>query len=380
MGTQNRTETLGNSGERNVGIDLLKAVAILFVILLHTLGLVGVLKNTTPLTLNYEIAWGLESIAYCAVDAFIITTGFLYAGRKPRTSGIVELWAEVFFYSALIPIVLTCIGPRIQRRVIFWGFFPILGAQYWFFNQYFLLFLMIPFLNRLSEDRQAHKKILLAGFLCLSVLPAMGRGDDLFATNNGYSAFWFFFLFLTGSYIKKHQEALPGIRKRPGIYYLILVSVMLISRNLLFQSVFNKIGFRPDWLYSYTSPLVYLSAVCFVMLFSGINIRSKGLASFLRKLVGLTFSVYLIHDNPHIRNLFIIDKFASYAEKPPLWMVGHILATVVGVFVICCVIDYLRSLLFKLLRVKQAAAAVGSWTEEKWEALLNRFGIVSRAD
>ena len=50
MGTETRKQ-------RNYGIDLLRMIAMLMVVILHILGKGGVLQAAPPLSIRYETAW-----------------------------------------------------------------------------------------------------------------------------------------------------------------------------------------------------------------------------------------------------------------------------------------------------------------------------------
>jgi hypothetical protein len=50
----------------------------LMVVVLHILGQGGVLKTARPLSVEYEIAWFLEILCYCAVNCYALISG--YAG------------------------------------------------------------------------------------------------------------------------------------------------------------------------------------------------------------------------------------------------------------------------------------------------------------
>ncbi|MDY3812081.1 acyltransferase family protein, partial [Eubacterium sp.] len=67
---------------RNYGIDLLRCVAMALVVMLHTLSRSGLLNNTPTHSLKYEVMWAMEIVAYCAVNVFIIISG--YVGLKSR--------------------------------------------------------------------------------------------------------------------------------------------------------------------------------------------------------------------------------------------------------------------------------------------------------
>ena len=366
MSNQEISVNLFKQSKRNTGLDLLKIISMICVVMLHVLWHGGVLKSTIDMSINYEISWGLESLAYCAVNTYVMITGFLYAGRKRRISNLVEFWIEVLFYSVIISFFLFFAGFDVKKYYLVWCFFPVLSNQYWFFNQYFVLFLFIPFLNMVCADKQSLKTILLSAICVFSILPIFGRGDDLFRTREGYSVFWFVFLYWTGAYIKMYH--LPDwLKRHAGSVYLVSVFTMLFSRNILHISLLNKIGYNSNLFYSYTSPLVYICAVCLISLFSEISIKSHGAGEVIKKIASLTFGVYLIHENQHIRRSFIAGKFISFASESAALMVFHILSTALMIFVVCCLIDYLRSLLFKLINVKEFAVSVGNWAENKWD-------------
>ena len=58
-----------------------------FVVLLHSLGHGGVLKNTIIDSPQYKFAWFLEIFAYCAVDVFALISGYVsYTNKEKKTN------------------------------------------------------------------------------------------------------------------------------------------------------------------------------------------------------------------------------------------------------------------------------------------------------
>lgn len=64
--------------KRNYGIDMLRLVAMFFVVICHVLGHGGVMKNATGY--NYSVSSLLQIVAYCAVNCYAIISG--YVGYK----------------------------------------------------------------------------------------------------------------------------------------------------------------------------------------------------------------------------------------------------------------------------------------------------------
>ena len=73
---------MNNKRERNYGIDLLRIVSMLMVVVLHVLGQGGVLKTSTPLSIGYSVAWILEIAAYCAVNCYALISGYVGVNSK----------------------------------------------------------------------------------------------------------------------------------------------------------------------------------------------------------------------------------------------------------------------------------------------------------
>ena len=94
--------------ERNYGIDLLRVVAMCFIIILHLLGHGGVLDSSAPGSINWLTAYFFETLAYSGVGIFATISGYVgYTdARKPhRLRSFFNMWFKVFFYSIVISIL-----------------------------------------------------------------------------------------------------------------------------------------------------------------------------------------------------------------------------------------------------------------------------------
>lgn len=103
--------------ERNYGIDLLRIVSMIGVMTLHILGHGGVLDNTKILSFNYDLAWLLEVCAYCAVDCFVLISGYVSVQARHKGSNIVLLWLKTDEYSGWFYISCPVIWKSLFRSV-----------------------------------------------------------------------------------------------------------------------------------------------------------------------------------------------------------------------------------------------------------------------
>ena len=63
--------------EKNYGIELLRVISMIYVMLLHGLGRGGILSNAETGTMYYYVSWFLQVLAYPAVNIFMASSCFL---------------------------------------------------------------------------------------------------------------------------------------------------------------------------------------------------------------------------------------------------------------------------------------------------------------
>ena len=333
---------------RNYGIDALRILSMIAVVTLHVLNFGGILNNATPFSANYEVAWFIETVCYCAVNVYVLITGYVYAGRKTSGAKLLVLWFTVLFYSALIPLVLRAMGYSIKIDTLIGSLFPVMRRRYWFFNAYFALFLFIPACNTVAREKEKLIKTLIISFMLLSIASTLSVDIDLFYVNRGSSLLWFLNLYLCGAYI--HLYGLPKwLSVKVALIEFCLCVLLMFGFNNLFLLISNRIlGKDIRWMfYSYSSPLFYMGAICLVAAFSRIQITSERVKRVIEFISPLTFGVYLIHENQEFRQFFIIDAFLPYLEKPAWLMILFIIATVIFIFAACTLVDFARAWLFR---------------------------------
>ena len=93
------------------------------------------------------------------------------------------------------------------------------------------------------------------------------------------------------------------------------------------------------------------------MFFLKINIKEGLFADLVCKIAPYTLGVYLLHEHIYVRNLWPKWFGAGECENVGIFLLKAV-GTVVIVFIIGIVVDYLRSLVFKagskLIHVKKA--------------------------
>lgn len=357
---------------RNYGIDFLRIVLMLGVITLHILGHGGVLAASNDVV-DIGTTWFIEVLAYPSVNAFVLISGFVgySAGRYyPKLRKTVNLWCTAFFYSVLITLVAyVCCPEFVGIKNLIKSLFPILTNQYWFFTAYFAMILISPVLNLVVD--KADTRMLAIGCICFCYFGIVETVTGAFALEQGYSFIWFIFLYSIGATAKKYNifAKLPIKGSLCGIVLLILIT--WLPKVCYLCSPIDIFGAEKlsSMLISYCSPTVLLLAFLWVSIFEKMRINPNA-ARVISWCSPSVLSVYLIHDHYFARNLMILDRFAGLVERNVFIMLAIICMSVIGIFSISILVDKLRKLLFKLLRVETIAFEIENMAKKAINKIL----------
>ena len=309
------------------GLDVLRNVSMLMVVLLHVCGAGGLLASLPPGSLRWWALWGLEALCSCAVNCYGLLSGYLGVGRKHSLSRLGSLWLQAAFYSAALTALFGLLAPGSLRvRDMIAPFFPVLNGTYWYFSAYFALFLLMPFLDSaLTALSPAAAGRLAAVLIAVFSVADFISPEEVFSTRGGYSVAWLAVLYLLGGCLRLHP---PARLPRP---WLLLTGYAGFSLLALAGKTFgvSQPGTFFKWgtLLSYTSPLMLLSALC--------------------SCAPLSFGVYLLHAHPLVWSHLLSGRTAFLAQfSTPLCLAGA-LAVGLAIFAVGIGADYVRSLIFR---------------------------------
>ena len=352
---------------RHYGLDLLRIFSMLFVVILHLLGHGGALAAPSSAT-NYTFLWFLESLAYPAVNCFVLLSGFVgFRNEKyfPKISNILNIVFSTLFFSVLsYGLYVVFYSQAISIKQLVYAVAPILTKQYWFVSAYFAMILLSPVVNLFVHKADRKMLFIIALITLLFVLPSSLL--DPFSLNNGYGALWFMLLYMLGAIIKK-EDLLSKITVPTS---LILIAVGLFpfwGMKLASRFLGSPFSLVAGILHSYCSPATLLMAIGWMALCAHIKTTPRT-SKVISLVTPSVFSVYLIHDNPNIRQLFITGKFEFVARCNPFVACATIFASAIVIFAGCLLLDQVRILLFKLCGVPKLV----SFLDQQIKSLINK--------
>jgi surface polysaccharide O-acyltransferase-like enzyme len=331
----------------------------IMITMLHIIGHGGILDSSEALSANYEITWFVELLAYCSVNVYALVSGYVGYGRKQKIRNVLMLHSQVWFYTLVTTSVFFFAGSEsVNGMTWIKAVLPVAFNIYWYFTAYFCLFFVSPFLNMVIDKFScaAIRKLLLVLFVIFSLLPTLLSSDFGF-TIGGRSALWLMIMYLVGAYIKRYVQINEKLLPKLIIGFFVSILITWASKYII-ELVTLKIIGEPkfgNYLVNYTSPLIVAAAVFLLLLFSKMQLGTRA-QSILRFFAPLTFGVYLLQEEPLIRSAFITGKLTWVASVNGVAIPFITVGISMLVWLAGSLIDYMRTLVFRFLRVNTLCA------------------------
>lgn len=351
---------------RNYGIDLLKIFSMINIIIIHINLYSGKLKK--PII---KPVWLLEAMSFFAVDSFGLISGIV-GYKKYKFSNLIYIWINTSFYSSIISLYLYCIN-RINLKNLILSFFPILINRHWYVNAYFSLYLFIPLLNFgiNNLNKKIYRNLIFFYILFFSFYYIIGRilnqsKDDFIFLRDGYSSHWLIILYIIGGYLGKYNFINKNYKSFK--YYIIYLLIYIFSAFITSESLFilNNSTFSNKYiLYSYLSPTIIFEALSLTMMFSKLSFNKFAIKIILF-FIPLNLNITLLHlrlFSEKIITFIWLNKVKSNIIFIVIYQHGLILYIFLGL------IDYLRSIFFKTLKIKQYCLFI----EDKFSKLMDKY-------
>lgn len=350
---------------RNAGIDILRLMLMLLIIILHLVVQGGVLRSGCN-SWTYFIGVVLETMTLPAVNVFALITGYMSYRSNERSVSIKKyfvLWLQVVWYCVLgIIIGKTVFHVDISSVEVIKYLLPVTFSKYWYFTAYTGVYLFMPFLNDYVSkmDEKMFKKFLsiLLMIFCPYTMMVNIVGDP-FDLNAGYSFLWLSIMWIVGAGLRKFQILNCVSRKT-----WILLSVFLIGAGAMSDMLIRCItliilgkSIASNIFLSYLSPIIIMLSIVYLRAFEKIKIarsKEKGgkIIAFLAK---GAFGIYLFHVHPIMMDHLIHDRYLYLALEIGAKVFLIIFRDAIIVFLIALLTDLLRTFLFRAMHIDKIA-------------------------
>ena len=196
---------------RDYGIDCAKVLAVVFVILHHTIDCGFTMSDTAGGALK-TVWYLLHSVALTCVDLFALVTGYLCVTSNGTHKRLLGLWLQTLVIGLVVSGAVALAGGSVGARGWMRSIFPVVTGEYWYFTAYVVVCLFMPFVNPGARalDGRIFARLLLAFFLLMSV-SSLFVSDDPFVLKSGYSFAWLLVVYLFGAYWRLHITKPPSL-------------------------------------------------------------------------------------------------------------------------------------------------------------------------
>lgn len=277
--------------KRIASMDVLRIVLTIFVITLHFNNSMGGRAFIYTTNINYELALIFESFSLCAVNVFLILSGYFLCNRKDRDIiKIILLMGMTMGYGVFFYLIKNILTHSVTIGGIVRSLIPI----NYFVWLYCGVYVISPWINKMINNlrKKDFERLIVVLFIMFSLWPTVvdfytsvsgttiAEISFISANDNeaGYTIVQFIFAYCLGAYLKKYK--LNFQKKFCFTGYVISFAVIYIFLHFS-KSVMN-----------YNNIFVILSAVFLTAYFQKIEIVSSQIINIL---AAQAFAVYIIH-------------------------------------------------------------------------------------
>lgn len=307
--------------ERNIGLDILRILAMFLITARHYLGYSGVIDTIGFSSVNGVLANVLSAFTTTAPNLFVLISGYFLVNSNFKLNRVIKIWAETFFYSVLF----FAVGLLLNRgdfgvSALVFAFLPFISRHYWFSVAYIALVAVSPFLNKMIKvlSEKEHRLIVIAGGILLSGWTTIVYFSQGVVTGGNRGLLWFMYMYLVGAYINLYKEK---IKVNAINIILSLVSFLIL---VLYSPLVARIAFLKNFpVKSDDSIFSLILSITLFVIFLNIKIQNNMVKKTLVAFATSSFGVYLIQENCMIRYYLWKDivNANEYAKSGMLFVI-----------------------------------------------------------
>lgn len=354
---------------RNSNLELLRIIAIIFIIIHHVAGESVWYPVNPELQINDVILksiYGLfGNVGNCF---FILITGYFLMESKFSWKKFINLWIQIFLTSAIIGIIfylfkIPTIGwsnyknyvanginafSQINKKDLLRSFLPNYYCNLWYATTFLLFYIFSPFLRILIRNlsRKQHFTLMIILLLMDSFLRYL-PGQKLVPVDK---VMHFFNLSVIITYIKIYNPSFFRNTKRNLVVGVIIFICLfmtvfclyfLVYKKLITLSIANILSNRLTKTFSF---MIIYCILCIFLFFSQIELNYNFL---INKFANCSFGIYLIHENFLVNHYIYHKVFDTEYYRHNSFFIIYIIFITLIVYIVCMLIELIRKLCIK---------------------------------
>ena len=344
---------------------------------MHHFTVHGSFPFTSELTFNKVFLQVFGIGGKAGVVAFVMITGYFMVSSSFKLYKFAKLVGQIWFYSLAMLGVAVGLGlDTVTPYNVILAVLPF-GCMNWFAQNFLVLYLLTPFINRVLHWLQHKYYVMLLALATLFwfVIPtALNLWPNLPHTTFGFKHIFSFIVFYSmGAYIKLYGSSIKlfesHITQKAGIILSsigilgafggdILVDVLAMTDSVYMKQTFyftqNDYGF-----------FQLLLGICLFIIFLKAKITYH---PWINTIASTTFGIYLLHDNKLFLHHMWDNIFGTYQYYDSALLPLYAILVVALIFIVGMVVDYMRLAFIEkpiMKRITLYIESSQSWMENK---------------
>lgn len=259
--------------ERNSNFELLRIIAMMFIVIFH---ISGQAQKCELETHNY-----VTSITSTGVNLFLLISG--YFGINLKWKNLLNTLNIIIFYY-VVSLIATYITfnklPTFGEIINI--FTPISRNPWWFMKCYIVLMLISPALNIITQkaSETQYKQIVIT-LTALTVISGYIFSNQ-YVNHNGFTLFQFINIYFIGNAISRYKFA-EKLTKR---HWLIIYIISTITLFFIYNDIDKSIR--------YNNPFLIIAAISLFCFIARLKIKSK----MVNTVATFMLPIYLLQESP----------------------------------------------------------------------------------
>lgn len=329
---------------RNSNLELYRIIVMLLIVAHHYVVNSGLTSIGGPISSDPTSLKSLFLLLFGAwgktgINCFVLITGYFMCKSQITLKKFMKLFLQDMFYKIVISTIfwISSYEPLTLEGLVK-TLIPIRTLGTGFTAAFLLFFLFIPFLNILVKNMNEKQHILLLGLVSFTYI-FLGTVPFFSVTMNYVS--WFMVLYIIASYIRLYPKQIFNNTKLWAFVSVVLI--IIASLSVIVCAYISKEIDRSLWYYFVQDSNTLLAVLIGVSTFLSFkNLKMKHHPE-INKISATCFGVLLIHANSDTMRRWlwkdVLDNVGMYSSS---LLFLHSVLSVLGVFVICSIIDMAR--------------------------------------
>lgn len=339
---------------RVMGLDIIRCLAILFVVSVHFCTYIG-FYDITLITFTDFLLLLVRELFYTCVPLFLILTGYLNGHQKFNRSYVYKILKILISY---VLIALICLLFRkyflheeLSKLQGIVSIFNFSAAPYgWYVEMYVALFFFIPFLN-LAYDNIKTKKHKISLLLILIFFTAFQsitnsfkfHGVNLDIIPDYWTLIYPITYYFLGRYLKEYPLKISTLKK-----VLLLIVTLIIQASGCFAYCYNKTF---DWGFfgGFNGIFTVIATSLILSIFVNKDVKNRAGRKIISTVSLVSFEMYLIS--------YVFD-YIIYPHKLPInhaydYLLNYLMCVsfvMLCSFIVALIVNKISGILVKKLR------------------------------